>query len=154
ESAPNNKFGGEGTIPMTEARDNRLKLLDAARAGDAPTVRRLISVGTDPNCRDILSGYTALHQAATAGHLEVVRLLVEARADITDRHNTVYESALAGAVVAGRTDVAAYLLARGANPCERLYGDERPLAEEAEQAGHTRMAELLREALSRTSRCT
>ena len=74
---------------MTEAADNWLSLLDAARAGDTPTVRRLIAAGTDPNCRDILSGYTALHQAATAGHLDVVRLLVEAGAEITDRRNTV-----------------------------------------------------------------
>jgi ankyrin repeat protein len=143
---------GGGVIAMAEARDNWLSLLDAARAGDAPTVRRLLSAGTNPNCRDILSGYTALHQAATAGHLEVVRLLVEAGAEITDRRNTVYESALAGAVVAGRTEVVAYLLAHRANPFERLYGDDRPLLEEAQEAGYVQMAELLHEALRRPRR--
>jgi uncharacterized protein len=138
---------------MTAA-DNWLSLLDAARTGDAPTVRRLLAAGTNPNCRDVLSGYTALHQGATAGHLEVVQMLVEAGAEITNRQNTVCESALAGAVVAGQTPVVAYLLAHGANPCERLYGDDRPLLEEAQEAGNSEMAELLREASRLASRCT
>jgi ankyrin repeat protein len=133
--------------------DDSLTLLGAARAGDILTVRRLLSAGTNAHCRDILSGYTALHQAAISGHLEVVQLLVEAGAEIAERRNTVYESALAGAVVAGQTDVVDYLLARGADPNERLYGDDRPLLEEARQAGYVRIAELLTEAQGRTSRC-
>jgi ankyrin repeat protein len=141
-------------MPMADARDDSQTLLDAARAGDVSSVRRLISAGADPNCRDILSGYTALHQAATRGQLAVVRLLVEAGANIADRRNTVYESALAGAVVAGQIEVVTYLLAQGADPRERLYADDRPLVEEAEQAGYTQIAGLLREALGRTRHCT
>jgi ankyrin repeat protein len=67
-------------------------LLSAASAGDSAEVSRLLSLGADPNTRDVLSGYTALHDAATAGHLAVVRCLVEHGAEIGDRRNTVYES--------------------------------------------------------------
>jgi ankyrin repeat protein len=122
-------------------------LLEAARKGDVAEVRGLLARGADPNARELLSGYTALHFAAVGGHLDVVRLLVESGARVDDRQNTVFESPLAGAVVAGRADVVAYLLARGADPCERLYGDDHSLLEEAEHYGAVTVAELLRQAI-------
>jgi ankyrin repeat protein len=127
---------------------NEAPLLEAVRNGNLAEVRTLLARGADPNARELLSGYTALHFAAVGGHLDVVRLLVESGARVDDRQNTVFESALAGAVVAGRADVVAYLLARGADPCERLYGDDHSLLEEAEHFGAITVAELLRQAIA------
>ena len=128
-----------------------LALLSASSAGDLSEVTRLLSLGADPNERDVLSGLTAVHNAAGAGHLAVVRCLVEHGADIEDRRNTVYESPLATAVLVGREDVVAYLLSRGADPEECLYGDDRPLIDEARESGHYRIAELLRGSIKRRS---
>ena len=132
---------------MQQRGQEEAPLLEAVRNGDLSTVRSLLARGADPNARESLSGYTALHFAAVGGHLDVVRLLVESGARVDDRQNTVLVSALAGAVVAGRADVVAYLLARGADPTERLYGDDHSLLEEAEHYGATTVAELLRHAI-------
>lgn len=51
-------------------------LLDAARAGRAEDVSRLLEDGTPPNARDPESGGTALHLAAAGGRLDVVDRLV------------------------------------------------------------------------------
>jgi uncharacterized protein len=123
-----------------------LSLHTAVRNEDDETVRDLLSHGTNPNHREVLSGYTPLHSAAAKGNLGIVRLLCDAGAEITDRRNTVFSSALAEAVVNGHADVVAYLLSRGADPNERLYGDDRLLADEAEAAGNVAIAEMLRKA--------
>lgn len=73
-------------------------------------------------------------------------MLCDAGAAITDRRNTVFSSALGCAVVNGHADVVAYLLSRGADPNERLYSDDRLLADEAEAAGNVAMAKMLRKA--------
>ena len=65
-----------------------------AEAGDADTVRQLLADGVDPNARDILGGYTALHIASGRGYIEIVKLLVQAGANIADTKNTVYLSPL------------------------------------------------------------
>lgn len=124
-------------------------LLDAAAAGDIAAIDRLLVAGANPNTRDILSGYTALHHAATAGHLPAVRILIERGADFGDRRNTVYASPLASAVVAGRLEVVAYLLSKGADPSECLYGDDKTLIDEARDEGHLQIVELLQASLTR-----
>jgi hypothetical protein len=54
---------------------------------------------------------------------------------------------LAAAVVAGRVEVVEYLLSRGADPEERLYGDDRPLLDESVESGQRQVADLLLQSL-------
>ncbi len=51
-------------------------MLDAARAGRADDVYRLLEAGAPPNARDPESGDTALHLAAANGWLDTVDYLV------------------------------------------------------------------------------
>jgi hypothetical protein len=132
--------------PGGSAFELNLALLDSVKRGDGDEVGWLLAAGADPNARDLLSGYTALHEAARGGHLGIVRALVEHGAAVGDRHNTVYESPLAAAVLGGHTETVAYLLSRGADPNERLYGDDKLLLDEAVGAGHGAIAHLLRRA--------
>jgi hypothetical protein len=121
-----------------------LVLLDSVKRGDTDEVAALLAAGADPNVRDLLSGYSALHQAAGRGHLGVVRALVEGGARLDDRQNTVFESPLAAAVLGGHAETVAYLLCRGADPNERLYGDNKSLLDEAVDTGQRAVADLLR----------
>src|SRR6266849_1494555 len=56
-------------------------LWEAARNGDAPTVKRLLDEGVDVNTK-FRYGATALSYACDRGHLDVVKLLVERGADV------------------------------------------------------------------------
>lgn len=56
------------------------KLIDAAKHGDAATVRSAILSGATPNCVDA-SGMAPLMWAAQEGHTEIVEQLLTARAD-------------------------------------------------------------------------
>lgn len=70
--------------PTAEQKRNGVtSLWLASEMGDASTVRRLVSAGTDPNPVRISDGATALCQAAQQGHSEVVKVLLEAGADPT-----------------------------------------------------------------------
>jgi hypothetical protein len=55
-------------------------LWEAARKGDAPTVKRLLDEGVDVNAK-FRYGATALSYACDRGHLDVVRVLLERGAD-------------------------------------------------------------------------
>src|SRR6266849_7690830 len=56
-------------------------LWEAARNGDAPTVKRLLDEGVDVNTK-FRYGATALSYACDRGNLEVVRILLERGAEI------------------------------------------------------------------------
>ena len=56
------------------------QLIDAAKHGDAATVRNAILSGATPNCLDT-SGWAPLMWAAQEGHAEVVEQLLTACAD-------------------------------------------------------------------------
>ena len=60
---------------------------DAAKAGDAEQVKRLIEAGTDVNEKDV-AFKTALHWAADAGHMAVVQVLVGKGADVNAKDLT------------------------------------------------------------------
>ncbi len=64
--------------PLTKAE----QLQEAARKGDAATVRKLIDDGVDVNTK-FRYGATALFYAADHGNLEVVKVLLEKGADLT-----------------------------------------------------------------------
>ena len=64
--------------PLTKAE----QLSEAARKGDAATVKKLLDEGVDVNTK-FRYGATALFYAADHGHLEVVKVLLDKGADMT-----------------------------------------------------------------------
>jgi uncharacterized protein len=91
-------------------------LADAAAAGDAETVRRLL--GEDPQLAGAYSdeGWSALHLAATQ---EIAAMLLDAGADINARNRHKFagpgNSPLSAAVYQDRRDVVRLLIERGAD---------------------------------------
>ncbi|NJL27462.1 MAG: FAD-dependent oxidoreductase [Thermoanaerobaculia bacterium] len=68
-----------------------VRLLEAARAGDAARVASLLEAGAEIDATDA-DGETALLFAAMAGHTAVVRQLVAAGADTTHKDNLGYNA--------------------------------------------------------------
>jgi len=58
------------------------ELRDAARQGDAATVRALLNAGVDVNAKRQSDGWTALHCVSWNGQASVVPILLEAGADV------------------------------------------------------------------------
>jgi ankyrin repeat protein len=100
---------------MTEAQIQ--DLADAAMAGDAEAVRRLLAGDSNLSRAYTEDGWTALHLAATP---EIAGLLLEAGADIAapNRHKFAGpgNSPLHGATYLNRPEVVRSLLERGADP--------------------------------------
>jgi len=69
-----------GLLPALQevSLDDRLR--DAAEAGDAPLIRKLVEEGADVNCIDVLSK-TPMHFAAINAHVEALRTLKELGGD-------------------------------------------------------------------------
>src|SRR5262245_26965871 len=65
---------------LARAEDDRDRLWDAARRGDAKAVKELLTKGVDVNARTRY-GATALWFAAYKGRDEVIRLLLDHKAD-------------------------------------------------------------------------
>ena len=92
------------------------QLADAAAAGDAETVRRLLA--EDPQLASAYSdeGWTALHLAATP---EIASMILDAGADINARNRHKFagpgNSPLSAAVYQDRRDVVRLLIERGAD---------------------------------------
>lgn len=91
----------------------RQDLLDAADAGDADMVSRLIREGNNPNFSSE-NGWTPLMLAAMHSPLRIVELLLESGADpnlATDSQENSRRTPLAVAVSNGRPDAVNLLLA-------------------------------------------
>jgi GNAT superfamily N-acetyltransferase len=93
------------------------ELLDAARAGGAEDVYRLLEAGAPPNARDPESGNTALHLAASRGWLDALDYLVGWIPVDKHARNAAGRTAL-GACVEGTADpvVAKVLVSVGLEP--------------------------------------
>ena len=89
-------------------------LLDAARKGDAETVRAFLDNGAPANLRDA-SGNSPLMLAAYHGHAALVTALADRGADV-DLLNDRGQSPLAGAVFKMDRPTVEALLAAGADP--------------------------------------
>lgn len=90
------------------------RLMDAAREGDAATLRRYLDAGV-PATLTNSAGDSLVMLAAYNGHAAVVADLLARGAD-ADAANDRGQTPLAGAVFKGYTDVAATLLEAGADP--------------------------------------
>jgi hypothetical protein len=116
-------------------------LLDAARAGDAARVRRLIGSGARLEARDE-RGLTPLMRAAASASAEAVRALIGAGAEV-DAARPSGGTALHEATAAGRPAAARLLLEAGAAPDARDRALGTPL-DVAERGGRDEIAALLR----------
>eukprot|EP00756_Hemistasia_phaeocysticola_P057848 Hpha_TRINITY_DN34457_c0_g1::TRINITY_DN34457_c0_g1_i1::g.96049::m.96049 len=96
-------------------------MVDAACAGDAGVVERILLAGVDADAS--VGGEPALHIAAEEGQLEVVRRLVKlgATVDLADNEG---RTALHAAARNNRMAVAAYLISNGAE-VDRADGNGR-----------------------------
>jgi len=130
------------------------RLVDAATAGDAATVRELLAKGVDPNTPN-MHGRLPLHRAASGGSLEVVELLLAAGADanVKDRiTDDIGWFPLSHAAFAGSPEITARLLEAGGLPELTGSGDSflMPVidgassAEENTDETNERRAEVMR----------
>jgi ankyrin repeat protein len=95
------------------------QLQDAARKGDAPTVKRLLDEGVDVNTK-FRYGTTALFYACDHGHVDVVKVLLDKGADLTIKDTFYGFTPLMLAVSPAQkrrpehTEIAKLLIAKGA----------------------------------------
>jgi hypothetical protein len=89
------------------------QLWEAARKGDAVTVKALLDRGADVNAR-FRYGATALSYAADKGHVEVVKILLERGADVNVRDTFYQTTPLEWATSKGHAAIIKALLGKGA----------------------------------------
>lgn len=106
---------GQSAAPTDKAE----ALWEAARKGDATTLKKLLDDGVDVNTK-YRYGTTALFSACDRGHLEVVKLLLERGADVNVKDTFYHATALtwAASPAMGRkpqhAEIVGLLLKRGA----------------------------------------
>ena len=102
--------------PAQPASHRDRALIDAAAAGDAAAVRRLLGEGAGVAARDA-TGRTALLAATQGNHVEAARLLMEAGADV-NAQDAIRDSPFLLAGARGHTEIVRLALAR--NPDFRV----------------------------------
>ena len=94
--------------------ESELRLLEAARGGDADRVRALLSLQTDTSPRDPKwRGRTPLRWASALGHVSVAELLIRAGADV-NVIDEMHATPLHLAAEACKADVVRVLITAGA----------------------------------------
>lgn len=112
---------GGANVQAKSKLGNTPLILAARKAGNSPTVNRLIERGADVNAANMY-GSTALMAAAAAGDMDSVRLLLDAGADINARPNMNVDGFIFGGgrtplmwtAFLGNEPLAKLLLERGA----------------------------------------
>jgi ankyrin repeat protein len=113
----------------------------AAQGGYIDVAEVLLEHGATVN-KGLYAGPTPLMHAARHGQLQMVRFLLAKGAAVNHR-GTNDRTALHEAAYGGDADVVKCLLAAGADPTVQLSGHVSP-PEQAMQAGHPEIAELIR----------
>lgn len=109
------------TLQVARAQDLGDQLFNAARNGDAATVRTLLDKGVDVNTK-FRYGATALSYASDKGHLEVVKLLLERKADANVKDTFYGATPIIWAAQKGHAKVVEALLDAGAEGKEDALG--------------------------------
>ena len=104
----------EEEIKKSEQKRLVKNLMMYAGDGELSEVRRLLSLGVNPNAIDD-DGETALHIAAINGHVEVVKMLLAAGADLEVKGGIFGMTALIYATNQEHAEVAKILLSAGAD---------------------------------------
>lgn len=123
-------------------------LMFAAGSGNNATVQTLLDHRANPNAKTV-NGWTALMHATTRGYTTVIQTLLSSGAEpnVKDKEE---QTALLLAVRDGHTAIVEALLASGADP--RVKNKEGKTALEVAQAeGFSNIAQLLKQAIDRTS---
>uniref|UniRef100_A0AAG5D8D5 Tonsoku-like protein n=1 Tax=Anopheles atroparvus TaxID=41427 RepID=A0AAG5D8D5_ANOAO len=113
------------TFAVRRNNKGETQLHQAAIAGNAVLVERLIEQGHPVNVRDH-AGWLPLHEACIHGHPEIVSTLLDRGAHLNDKGGTSCDgiTPLYDACCNGRLDVIEVLLDRGANATQRTdFGD-------------------------------
>ena len=121
------------------------RLIQAAEAGDIPTVTQLLEAGADINGRDE-RGRTAAMAATHANQVETVRILIEAGADINIRDNRL-DNPFLYASAEGLFEIVKLTIDAQADPSLTNRFGGTALIPAAER-GHV---EIVRELLTRTT---
>ena len=101
-------------------------LPSAAERGDVATVKRLLSLGANPNQLDSFKIFTVLFRAVQKEHKEVVEALLHAGADPNmPNANFKRDTPLHMAADKGNHKIIRLLLGHGADPEARMRGDRR-----------------------------
>ena len=101
------------TFHAASAQDLKDELFNAARRGDAATVKALLDKGVDVNTK-FRYGATAISYASDKGHLEVVKLLIERKADVNVKDTFYGATPIIWAAEKGHAKIVEALLAAGA----------------------------------------
>src|SRR3954463_6935603 len=104
---------------LARGEDDRDRLWDAARRGDAKAVKELLTRGVDVNARTRY-GATALWFAAYKGRDEVVRVLLAGKADPNIADTVWATTPLALAASQGHVESVKLLLKAGARGADSL----------------------------------
>ena len=126
-----------------ERKRNHGKIIMAAAAGDALSLRQLISNGGDVNERDVSQWMSPLHKTTSAA---CVKLLLDAGANV-EAKGIGDATPLHQAAVNGSTECAELLVAAGAEVRTIALNGETP-ADRAFRHGHVRLAQLLQDVKS------
>src|SRR4028118_1651109 len=105
------------TLHVAYAQDPGDQLFEAARRGDAATVKALLDRGVNVNTK-FRYGATALSYASDKGHLEVVKLLIERKADVNVKDTFYNATPIIWAAQKGHAPVVEAPLAGGATGAE------------------------------------
>lgn len=109
------------TFDFAFAQDLSDELFNAARRGDAATVKSLLDRGVDVNTK-FRYGATALSYAADKGHLEVIKVLLERKADVNVKDTFYKATPIVWAAQKGHAKVVEALLAAGAEGKDDVLG--------------------------------
>ena len=109
---------GKRYVPSDYLSDlsERLRLHDAAQAGNIKEVKRLLDEGCQPDEFDDL-GKTPLHYAAEGRHLEMMKLLIDSGASVNAHDERVIGNTPLGEIAGSCSyEVAKLLIDSGADP--------------------------------------
>ncbi|HEY0099464.1 MAG TPA: ankyrin repeat domain-containing protein [Pyrinomonadaceae bacterium] len=109
------------TLQVAFAQDQSDQLFNAARNGDAATVKALLDRGVDVNTK-FRYGATALSYASDKGHLEVVKLLLERKADVNVKDTFYGATPIIWAAQKGHAKIVEALLDAGAEGKDDALG--------------------------------
>lgn len=98
------------------------QLWEAARKGDAVTVKALLNQGADVNAK-FRYGATALSYAADKGHVEVINILLERGAEVNVRDTFYHSTPLEWATSKGHVSIIKALLDKGAEGVDDVLKD-------------------------------